>query len=160
MTTVVPQPTLPAGLPDPATLARMATALFSALPGESAAVPGVQAPANIAPPGSPLASPAGFGPSVPGTPIPIGQVPGSNLLPASPSTVLNLANRVPALQPHAQAGNGLPDRVVSELPAYEPRSGGAVQGVPESASPFYFLNPVPAILRPRRRRPEAPVWTT
>ncbi|SDO17519.1 cysteine desulfurase / selenocysteine lyase [Rhodoferax sp. OV413] len=141
MTTVVPQPTLPAGLPDPATLARMATALFSALPGESHAVPGVQAPANIAPPGSPLASPAGFGPSVPGTPIPIGQVPGSNLIPASPTSVLSLANRAPALQPHAQAGNGLPDRVVSELPAYEPRSGGVVQGVPESASPFYFLNP-------------------
>ena len=141
MTTVVPQPTLPAGLPDPATLARMATALFSALPGESAAVPGVQAPGNIAPPGSPLASPAGFGPSVPGTPIPIGQVPGSNLIPASPTSVLSLANRAPALQPHARASNGLPDRVVSELPAYEPRSGGAVQGVPESASPFYFLNP-------------------
>jgi cysteine desulfurase/selenocysteine lyase len=147
MTIVVPQPTLPAGLPDPAALARMATALFSALPGQSPALagvqgmPGVQAPANIAPPGSPLSSPAGFGPGVPGTPIPIGQVPGSNLLPASPSTVLSLANRAPALQPHAQAGNGLPDRAYSELPAYEPRSGGAATGVPESASPYYFLNP-------------------
>nr|WP_315431310.1 family 2A encapsulin nanocompartment cargo protein cysteine desulfurase [uncultured Albidiferax sp.] len=151
MTTVVPQPTLPAGLPDPATLARMATALFSALPGESpalASVPGVQAPGNFAPAGSPLASPAGFGPGVPGTPIPIGQVPGTNLIPASPGSVLSLANRAPALQPHAQAGNGLPDRVASELPAYEPRIGGAALGVPEavpsavpSASPYYFLSP-------------------
>ncbi|MCX7276742.1 MAG: family 2A encapsulin nanocompartment cargo protein cysteine desulfurase [Burkholderiales bacterium] len=148
MTTVVPQPSLPAGLPDPATLARMATALFSAVPGQSVAVPGVQAPGNFAPAGSPLTSPAGFGPSVPGTPIPIGQVPGSNLIPASPGSVLSLANRAPALQPHAQAGNGLPDRVVSELPAYEPRIGGAALGVPEalpsavpSASPYYFLSP-------------------
>src|SRR5256885_16027225 len=29
---------------------------------------GVQAPVNVAPPGSPLASPAGLGPGVPGTP--------------------------------------------------------------------------------------------
>ena len=63
-----PQPHLPAGLPDPAALAAMASALFQALPGSAA--PGAQFPANIAPPGSPLSSPAGFGPNVPGTPIP------------------------------------------------------------------------------------------
>jgi cysteine desulfurase/selenocysteine lyase len=60
------------------------------------------------------------------------------------------------LLPHAQAGNGLPDTVVTQLPAYEPRFGSGVLGVPEasgvsaseasrhpvaaSASPFYFLN--------------------
>ncbi len=160
---------------DPAVIARMANALFQALPGEaggpvggfpatpSAAPaslqapgylpPGVQAPANIAPPGSPLASPAGFGPGVPGTPLPQGQIPGSNLLPASPTPVLSLGHRAPALLPHAVAGNGVPDTVLSTLPAYEPRLGSGVQGVPEAAgavsappvaapapaSPYYFV---------------------
>jgi cysteine desulfurase/selenocysteine lyase len=187
------------GVPDtleapisPALLAQMATAFFSALPGETphlpagnpsspaasqfaglglpstppASVPGfaqaspgpagVQAPVNIAPAGSPLASPAGLGPSVPGTPIPQGQVPGANLVPASPTPVLSLAHRAPALFPHATAANGVPDTVVTSVPGYEPRFGSGVLGVPEaagasgasaashpaaSASPFYFLSP-------------------
>ena len=141
---------------DPALLARMASALFGALPGDQSRVAGVQAPVNLAPAGSPLTSPAGLGPGVPGTPIPQGQFPGSNLIPASPTPVLSIANRAPALLPHAQAGNGLPDNVVSQLPAYEPRFGSGALGVPEasgasaseasrhssvaSVSPFYFLN--------------------
>lgn len=136
---------------DPAVLARMASAFFTALPNQgSSALPGVQAPVNLAPPGSPLASPAGFGPSVPGTPIPQGQIPGSNLLPASPAQLPSLANRTPALLPHASAPNGVPDTVISTLPAYEPRVGGAILGVPqttasapqlasENTSPYYFL---------------------
>ncbi|WP_077002635.1 family 2A encapsulin nanocompartment cargo protein cysteine desulfurase [Variovorax sp. KK3] len=130
----------------------MASAMFAALPGNAA--PGVQAPVNIAPPGSPLSSPAGFGPGVPGTPIPQGLVPGANLLPASPTPLASLAHRAPSLLPHATAANGLPDNVVSTVPAYEPRFGGGVLGVPEGkaasasqaaqhpaigASPFYFL---------------------
>nr|WP_265590111.1 family 2A encapsulin nanocompartment cargo protein cysteine desulfurase [Variovorax paradoxus] len=128
---------------EPAILARMASAMFSA-------PPGAQFPANIAPPGSPLVSPAGFGPSVPGTPIPQGQIPGANVLPASPTQLPSLANRAPALLPHAVAGNGVPDNVLSVAPAFEPRSGGVVQGVPQqvgapvapqaAASPFYFLS--------------------
>lgn len=150
---------------DPAVLARMASAMFAALPGTppdsvpalgSAGVPaGVQAPVNIAPPGSPLASPAGFGPSVPGTPMPQGLVPGANLLPASPTPLASLAHRAPALLPHAQAGNGVPDTVIGPLPAYEPRMGGAALGVPQAsgasaqqaathpatgAMPYYFLD--------------------
>ncbi|WP_260310101.1 family 2A encapsulin nanocompartment cargo protein cysteine desulfurase [Variovorax atrisoli] len=135
----------------------MASAMFSALPGTppesvpgvaSGLVPGAQFPANVAPAGSPLASPAGFGPSVPGTPFPQGQVPGANLVPASPTQVPSLANRAPALVPHAVSGNGVPDSVLSVAPAFEPRSGGTVQGVPQlngaaapqaAASSFYFL---------------------
>ena len=137
----------------------MANAMFAALPGTAPAslpgvasglVPGAQFPANIAPPGSPLASPAGFGPSVPGTPIPQGQIPGANVLPASPTQLPSLANRAPALLPHAVAGNGVPDTVLSVAPAFEPRLGSSVLGVPQQvnapavpsagASPFYFLN--------------------
>ncbi|QNP60453.1 family 2A encapsulin nanocompartment cargo protein cysteine desulfurase [Acidovorax monticola] len=112
----------------------------------------MQAPGNIAPPGSPLASPAGFGPGVPGTPVPQGLVPGANLLPASPTQLLSLTHRAPALLPHATAANGLPDTVVSTLPAYEPRIGSAVlgvpaqpaapQGVPSSDPKFYFVDAV------------------
>ncbi|MYM29523.1 SufS family cysteine desulfurase [Duganella sp. CY15W] len=148
-----PSPTLPepSGAPfDTAALARLANELFSASPFASpSGVHGVQAPANIAPPGSPLASPAGLGPAVPGTPIPQGQLPGTNLIPASPTQLPSLAHRAPALAPSAPAGNGVPDKVYSTLPAYEPRSGGAVLGVPSlevggarqiDAPSYYFLN--------------------
>lgn len=147
-----PQPQAPEPPIDTALLSRMANALFAALPGNapspSVPVPGVQGPLQLAPAGSPLASPAGFGPGVPGTPIPQGQLPGSNLVPASPAQLPSLANRAPALLPHAAAGNGVPDTAVSALPAYEPRLGGAALGVPEAtaaqptpagAAPFYFL---------------------
>ena len=117
----------------------MASALFAALPGDAPSPMGTQAPVNIAPAGSPLASPAGLGPGVPGTPIPQGLLPGANLLPASPMPVLSLAHRAPALRPHASAVNGLPDTVVTQLPAYTPRFGSGVLGVPE-ASPFYFVS--------------------
>jgi len=155
MTTASPPVAVPQGLEapiDPSVLARMASALFSALPGtppsaipgmgQATPIAGVQAPVNVAPPGSPLASPAGLGPSVPGTPIPQGIAPGANLLPASPTPVASLAHRAPALLPHANAGNGVPDKVLSALPAYEPRLGGAVLGVPEAsgAVPYYFLD--------------------
>jgi cysteine desulfurase/selenocysteine lyase len=158
-----PPPSLPSGQPagvpeasgapfDPAVLARLATEFFSAPPAPPFAPHGAQAPANIAPPGSPLVSPAGFGPGVPGTPIPQGQIPGTNLIPASPTQVLSLGNRAPALAPVAPAGNGVPDKLFSAGPAYDPRSGGGLLGVPESsgglggarpqagASPYYFLS--------------------
>ncbi|WP_343583694.1 family 2A encapsulin nanocompartment cargo protein cysteine desulfurase [Herbaspirillum sp.] len=132
---------------DPALLARLATELFAAPP---FAPHGVQAPANIAPPASPLSGPAGFGQGVPGTAIPQGLAPGLNLTPSSPHQVLSLGNRAPSLAPAAQAGNGVPDKALSALPAYEPRLGGAVTGVPQTVSPpaalpaadtgYYFLN--------------------
>ncbi|MFT4248772.1 MAG: hypothetical protein QM581_12225, partial [Pseudomonas sp.] len=156
MSTRIPEPVVPAGLPDPAELARLATALFAALPGELAAPagvhsasglpstppaalpglpatpPGVQAPYNLAPPGSPLASPAGLEPAVPGTPVPQGLIPGSNFAQVAPSPLPTLAHRAPALLPHATAGNGVPDSVVSLAPAYEPRFGSQALGVPDA----------------------------
>ncbi|MDR2331324.1 MAG: cysteine desulfurase, partial [Comamonas sp.] len=141
------------GLPEPSgapisteLLAQLATALWAERPGAPAGLPpGVQAPVNIAPPGSPLASPAGLGPSVPGTPIPAGVLPGSNLLPASPMPALSLVHRAPALLPHAAAGNGVPDTLHSALPAYEPRLGGLVQGLPPlAAAPAAVPTTVPS----------------
>jgi len=150
----VPQ-TLPAGLPDPATLARLATEFFAALPGGGVssaapgggltdaassasfasalpvAAPGLSSLSNPAPPGSPLAGPGGFGTGVPGAALPQGKVAGANLLPSAPTHVLSLGNRAPALVPHAAAQNGLPDSAVAIAPALEPRFGGAALGVPE-----------------------------
>jgi cysteine desulfurase/selenocysteine lyase len=122
---------------DPAWLAQMASAMFGALPGAGARA---QAPANVAPAGSPLASPAGFGPSVPGTPIPQGTLPGANLIPAAPSPVLSLGNRAPSMMPAAPAGNGVPDKLLGAVPAYEPRLGGQLLGVaPVTGSPQYYF---------------------
>src|SRR5258708_4936729 len=135
----------PAGLPDPATLASLANALFSALPGNAPQVGGAPdvaatlpftAPvtseiSNPAPAGSPLAGPGGAGTGVPGAALPQGHVPGGNLLPSAPTHVLSLGNRAPALAPHAAAQNGLPDSAVTVAPALDPRFGGAALGVPE-----------------------------
>jgi cysteine desulfurase/selenocysteine lyase len=142
---------------DPALLAQMANAMFGAL-----SAPGVQAPGNIAPAGSPLASPAGFGPGVPGTPIPQGQVPGTNLVPASPTQLPSLANRAPALLPAAPAGNGVPDKVSSAVPAYEPRFGSAALGVALPARSPSPAVPSPAVpsptLSPAREAGAAPYY--
>jgi cysteine desulfurase/selenocysteine lyase len=148
-------PTLPAGLPDPATLARLATAFFTALPGDGgpsalpagyatdassaasfapalpAAAPVLSTASNPAPAGSPLAGPGGFGTGVPGAALPQGKVAGANLLQSAPTHVLSLGNRAPGLVPHAVAQNGLPDNVVTIAPALEPRFGGAALGAPE-----------------------------
>jgi cysteine desulfurase/selenocysteine lyase len=152
-----PAPVLPAGLPDPAQLARLASAFFNALPGDvaspgasahssavggipsalPAAAPILSSVSNPAPPGSPLAGPAGTGTGVPGLSLPQGKVPGANVLPGAPTHVLSLGNRTPALVPHAAAQNGLPDRVATVAPALEPRIGAGALGVP----PVHALAP-------------------
>jgi cysteine desulfurase/selenocysteine lyase len=160
----------PAGLPDTATLTRLANEFFAALPGTSpansgvpgsppsefaAAAPAIPASTNPAPPGSPFAGPSGAGSGIPGASIPQGKIPGANLAPSAPTHILSLGNRAPALLPHATAPNGLPDNVVTIAPALDSRYGGTTLGVPEaaaasvpaggtpgrsSASPYYFLD--------------------
>ena len=133
-------PSPPAAPLDTGALAQLATALFRSLPGSATPQPpstaafGAQPPTTWAPGGSPLASPAGFSPNVPGTPIPTGQIPGSNLLPSAPGTVLALGHRAEALRPHAVAGNGVPDQAFAALPAYEPRLGDVTDGVPQATA--------------------------
>jgi cysteine desulfurase/selenocysteine lyase len=165
----LPQGVAPAGLPDVATLARLATEFFSTIPGGATpaaasigsgggeslsaglpyAAPVLASASNPAPPGSPFAGPGGAGTGVPGLAIPQGQAPGANLVPSSPTQILSLGNRVPALAPHAVAQNDVPDTTVTAAPALEPRFGGAALGVGapdvppvtrhETASPFYFM---------------------
>ncbi|MDN7182575.1 SufS family cysteine desulfurase [Caballeronia sp. SEWSISQ10-4 2] len=162
----IPQGAAPAGLPDVATLSRLATAFFSAVPGSATpalaslgsgeslsaglplAAPALASASNPAPPGSPFAGPGGAGTGVPGLSLPQGKAAGANLLPSAPTHVLSLGNRVPALAPHAVSQNNAPDSVASAAPALEPRFGGAALGVgvPDvaqrdqpAASPFYFL---------------------
>lgn len=147
----MPHASLPAGLPDPATLARLASEFFATPPGQAtapglsagsgavggvpsalpAAAPILASVSNPAPGGSPLAGPGGTGTGVPGLALPQGKAPGTNLAPSAPTHVLSLGNRAPALAPHAAAQNGLPDTVVSIAPALEPRIGGAALGVPQ-----------------------------
>ena len=170
--TAYPDPTsaLPAGLPDPVTLTRLANEFFSALPGSTpagqgmpgsvpselaAAAPALPASTNPVPPGSPMAGPSGAGSGIPGASIPQGKIPGANLAPSAPTHVLSLGNRAPALLPHAAAQNGLPDNVVTVAPGLDSRYGGVALGVPEAAaanvptggapgrsgaSPYYFVD--------------------
>jgi cysteine desulfurase/selenocysteine lyase len=155
----VPQGLPPAGLPDVATLARLASEFFSAVPGSATpaaaslgsgggeslsatlpfTAPVLASASNPVPPGSPFAGPGGAGTGVPGLSVPQGQVAGANLLPSSSTHVLSLGNRVPALAPHAVAQNNLPDTVVTTAPAVEPRFGSHTLGAGIEASPFYFL---------------------
>ncbi|QIL81565.1 SufS family cysteine desulfurase [Diaphorobacter sp. HDW4A] len=130
MSTSNPLPIAEAAPFDPAALARIASELFRRAPGTQTQPVGVQPPTNWAPGGSPLASPAGFSPNVPGTPIPQGQIPGANFLPSNPGGVLALGNRVNALPPNAVAGNGVPDKAFAAVPAYEPRFAGVTDGAP------------------------------
>ena len=137
------------GLPDLATLNRLAGEFFAVLPGQPA-VGGVPVPANPQPPGmSP--PPGALGPSTPAA-VPFGgPPPGAGLVPASPQSPANVAASATSLRPHAQAANGLPDNVVQAAPGYDSRLGGIALGVPEAAaaaqpprapagSPFYFLD--------------------
>ncbi|SAK90432.1 cysteine desulfurase, SufS family [Caballeronia arationis] len=144
----LPQADAPAGLPDVATLARLANELFSNAPGSATpaaaslgsgggdsisatlpyTAPVTSVASNPAPPGSPLAGPGGTGTGVPGVAIPQGHVPGANLAPSSPIYVLSLGNRAPALAPHAISHDGVPDLAQSVAPALEPRFGGAALG--------------------------------
>jgi cysteine desulfurase/selenocysteine lyase len=145
----------PPGLPDLATLARMAGEFFSAPPGPPAAG-GVPLPANPQPPGLSL-PPGSTGPATPAA-VPFGALPpGAGLAPTSPTSAANAVASAPALLPHAQAGNGVPDHLHGAAPGYDGRLGSQVLAVPEAqvlapsavpavpavapdaAAPYYFL---------------------
>lgn len=126
----VPGGVLPPGLPDPAALARMASEFFAALPGASA-TGGVPVPSNVQPAG--LSLPPGLsGPATPAA-VPFGALlPGANVAPTSPQSAANAGASLPALVPHAQAPNGVPDHVLAAAPGFDGRLGSHALGVPEA----------------------------
>jgi cysteine desulfurase/selenocysteine lyase len=154
---------------DVATLARLAGEFFAALPGAStsvsplilqstaAALPG-QPPASV----SSLSLPASGGLAVPGNPLPAGvptgplpqptttqaggfgaAAPGINLVPGGPDQAAARARPSPAQAPHAVAGNGVPDTLVTAATAIDSRAGAPSLAVPPAtaagSTPFYFL---------------------
>ncbi len=134
-------PAPPPGLPDVATLARLAGEFFSALPGAGPAMGGVPVPTNPQPAG--LSLPPGItGPSTPAATSP-SLPPGANLVPDSPQSPANAVASTPALLPHAQAGNGVPDGALVAAPAYDGRAGSHVLGVPEA-----YATPAPSVSPP------------
>ena len=129
-TTDVLNPAPPSGLPDVTALAQLANEFFAALPGRSAAG-GVPVTTNPQPAGVSL-PPGTPNPSTPST-VPFGAVPpGANLVPNSPQSPANAGASVPALVPHAQAPNGVPDHALVAAPGYDGRAGSHVLGVPEA----------------------------
>lgn len=130
---------VPAGLPDPAELARLAGQFFAALPGSvpaatsPSALGGVPVPANPQPAGLSL-PPGSFGPSTPAAVPVVGAVPGSNLAPTSPQTPVNIVASAPSLVPHAQAPNGVPDHALEAAPGYDGRLGSHALSVPTAES--------------------------
>ena len=123
-------PAPPAGLPDVTALAQLANEFFATLPGRSAAG-GVPVTTNPQPAGVSL--PPGFpSPSTPAA-VPLsGPPPGANLVPSSPQSPANAAASAPALLPHAQTPNGVPDHALVAAPGYDGRAGSQVLGVPEA----------------------------
>jgi len=120
----------PSSLPDAAVLARLANEFFAALPGRSAAG-GVPVPANPQPAGTSL-PPGTTGPSTPAA-LPFGAVsPGANLVPTSPQSPANAGASLPALVPHAQAPNGVPDHALTAAPGVDGRAGSHVLSVPQA----------------------------
>ncbi|URI06123.1 SufS family cysteine desulfurase [Aquincola tertiaricarbonis] len=150
----VAHPVPPPGLPDAATLARLAGEFFAALPGGAPSLPaslpaapvlgavaspvgqanpavgGVPVPANVQPAGLAL-PPGSHGPATPSL-QPLGATaPGANLVPSSPQAPANVAAQAPSLLPHAQAPNGVPDHALVAAPAYDGRAGSQLLGVPQ-----------------------------
>ena len=157
--TDLPGTTPPAGLPDPATLARLAGEFFSAWPGAPQppvptaagtlplpATGGVPVPANVHPAGLSL-PPGAAGPATPAA-VPFGgPPPGLNLVPTSPQAVANIGAPLPARVPHAVAPNGAPDPLLTAAPALDGRWGSHAIGVP----------PLPSVPLPNAAAPALPV---
>ena len=140
---------------DVAALGRLANELFgslnagslpSAQPVQSAG--GLNVPANPLPPGLPS------GPLPQSTTTQFGgfgaAAPGLNLAPTGPDHIAALLRPSPARAPHAQAGNGVPDVLLTSVPGIDGRAGSQLLGVPQQFAPsqrevvpsgYYFVEP-------------------
>ena len=160
---------------DLAELARLANAFFQAGPGVSGAVPSSVGSAPDPAAGGLAVPPNPLPPGLPGGPLPqatttqfggVGATaPGLNLLPTGPDQVAARTRPAPTQLPHAQAGNGQPDLLLTSVPPVDGRLGGAVLGVPQQvAAPdpftraptgFYFLDDLLGV-RPAPPEPQLP----
>lgn len=137
---------------DVAALGLLANELFGSLGlGAQPAAPsagGLNLPANPLPPGlpgGPLPQPtttqfAGLGAAAPGL----------NLVPTGPDQAAARLRPSPAQAPHAQAGNGVPDVLLTSVPGVDGRAGSQLLGVPQRLDPpgreavpsgYYFVEP-------------------
>lgn len=155
MSTLTPTADLVESPFDVASLARLANEIFGSLNrGSLPSAQPVQSAGGLNVPANPL--PAG----VPGGPLPqatttqfagLGAAaPGLNLAPTSPDQAAAPARPSPARAPHAQAGNGVPDVLLTSVPGLDGRAGGQLLGAPQQIAPqqreatpsgYYFVEP-------------------
>jgi cysteine desulfurase/selenocysteine lyase len=143
----LPAQPLPAGLPDAAALAQLASEFLRALPGATPASAPSNFPSGLQPAGLSLPPGASSGPATPAAVPLVGPPPGANLLPTDPRAPADVAARAPVLLPHAQAGNGVPENVLTSAPALDGRLGGTVLSVPQidaAPAPRMGLGGIPA----------------
>ncbi|WP_306476725.1 family 2A encapsulin nanocompartment cargo protein cysteine desulfurase [Methyloversatilis sp.] len=162
---------LPPGAPDESLLARMASELFAALPGQSAPAFGSGSGAQaFAPAPTPQAPAVPLPQSAPSSPV-------TATVPAAPQHGLSLGASSPKLVPHATAQNHVPDVASDAYPVGSPRSAAA-QGVPEAyaaslpavggapafpaggasapSSPYYFIGESSALQSAPQAAPGVP----
>ena len=135
---------VPAGLPDVATLARLAGEFFAALPNGAAPQPpsgvglpsglsgiqGLSAPAALPSPANAASGAAAQAAGSGGSPT------SAHSAQSTPSPhALSLGKSSPVLVPNAAASNGLPEQAVVGAPGAVPRAGGQALGVPEAYAP-------------------------
>ncbi|MCK6403241.1 MAG: SufS family cysteine desulfurase [Sphaerotilus natans subsp. sulfidivorans] len=135
---------VPAGLPDVATLARLAGEFFAALPNGAVPQPpsgvglpsglsgiqGLSAPAALPSPANAASGAAAQAAGSGGSPT------SAHSAQSTPSPhALSLGKSSPALVPNAAASNGLPEQAAVGAPGAVPRAGGQALGVPEAYAP-------------------------
>jgi cysteine desulfurase/selenocysteine lyase len=135
---------VPAGLPDVATLARLAGEFFSALPNGAAPQPptgaqlppglsgisGLSAPAALPSPSNAASAAGSHAAGSGGSPT------SAHSAQSAPSPhALSLGKSSSVLVPNAAAPNGLPEQAASGAPGALPRAGGNALGVPEAYAP-------------------------
>jgi cysteine desulfurase/selenocysteine lyase len=143
---------LPPGAPDESLLARMASELFAALPGQSEPAFGSGSGAQaFAPAPTPQAPAVPLPQSAPSSPV-------AATVPAAPQHGLSLGASSPKLVPHATAQNHVPDVASEAYPVGSPRSATA-QGVPEAyAASLPALGGAPAFPAGGASAPSSPYY--
>jgi len=126
---------------DVASLAKLANELFGSLStGSAPSLQPVQSAGGLNVPSNPLPGGVPSGPLPQPTTTQFGgfgaAAPGLNLAPTGPDQAAALARPSPARAPHAQAGNGVPDVLLTSVPGIDGRVGSQLLGVPQQIVPL------------------------